>query len=193
MSFDLTKETIKTSPFFSISTLLQVVVGSCILTLTAYVSLPLPFSLVPLTLQTLGIAILAITLGSKKGSLAVICYLVQATMGLPVLAGGNINPLWMIGPRVGYLIGFVVACWLIGKLLERETHPSWIKNFCYIACGEACILILGVSFLAVYIGPMNAITTGLIPFLPGALIKTATAASAIKPICWIKEGLRALL
>lgn len=166
---------------------LQVILGSIFLGLMAQVALPLPFTPVPISLQTLGVALMAIALGSKKAPLAVLLYLFQATCGLPVLAGGSINPLWMLGPRAGYLFGFVLSSYLIGRLIESKTNPSGIWCFLSIALGEMSILLTGTLWLSAFVGLNNAFYMGFFPFLIGAAAKVTMASGSIKPIQWAKQ------
>lgn len=160
--------------------LLQVLAGSILLALTAQVAVPLPFTPVPVSLQTFGVALLAITLGSRKAPLAVLAYLAQASMGLPVLAAGRVNPAWLFGPNAGYLIGFVVASFVVGKLLEKSPKASFGKNWLTLSLNEITILAVGSVWLSFFVGWENSLAMGVIPFLPGALLKITMAASARK-------------
>lgn len=171
----------------AISWTLQIVLGSLFLALMAQVAFPIPFSLVPVTFQTLGVALLAIALGSQKAPWAVACYLSEASMGFPVLAGGAVNPLWMLGPRSGYLIGFMISAYVISKLLESQKESNFLKNWLCVISGEAVVLGIGWLGLSYYVGFGNAFITGVLPFIPGALVKTFAATSTIKPIAWVKE------
>lgn len=174
---------------FALKTL-QVIMGSIFLGLMAQAAIPLPFTPVPISLQTLAVSLLAIALGSKKAPLAVLLYLLQATCGLPVLAGGTVNPLWMVGPRAGYLIGFVLASYLIGRLLEiKKSHPSIIWSFFSISLGELSIVCAGTLWLSTFVGIETAFYMGLFPFLPGSAAKVAIAVCSIKPLDVIKNRL----
>lgn len=181
------KQKFNSAKLISINSLLQIFFGSIFLALMAQVSFPLPFSPVPITLQTLGVALLAITLGSKKAPLAVLCYLTEATLGFPVLAGGVSKPLWMFGTNAGYLVGFVFASYIIAKLLESKVEISFPRKFASILIGEATLLILGCLWLSVFLGALSAISLGLLPFLPGAMVKGLVAATSIQPIEWVKS------
>jgi biotin transport system substrate-specific component len=167
--------------------LLQVLLGSVFLGLMAQISVPLPFTPVPFSLQTLGVALLAISLGSRKAPLAVMAYLLQATLGFPVIAGGLSKPLWMISPTAGYLIAFVISSFLTAKLLERARSSSWIKTWLAFTVNEVTILLIGSLWLALFVGGSKAFLLGALPFIPGALVKIAVAASSVKPIRWIKS------
>lgn len=158
---------------------IQVISASILLALVSQISIPLPFSPVPLSLQTLGIFLIALTLGSKKGTAAVLTYLAQGTMGLPVFAGGLINPLWYMGPRAGYLVGFAIAAWLIGRLCEQKKERSLIQTILILTMGEAAILIPGVVWLSLFVGMPNAVGLGAVPFLPGDFIKIIVSATSL--------------
>ncbi len=161
---------------------LQVVVGSLFLALMAQIAIPLPFTPVPISLQTLGVAFLAVTLGGRKAALATILYLFQATYGLPVLAGGTINPLWLASPRAGYLLGFVLAAFTTGSLLESRYRTSWMFQLLSLALNEGIILSIGTLWISAFVGFENSFWLGMWPFIPGACIKVGIAFCLIKPI-----------
>lgn len=165
---------------------LQVLVGSLFLSLMAQVAVPLPFTPVPVSLQTFAVALLAITLGSKKAPIAVMLYLVQATMGFPVLALGAVNPLWMVGPKAGYLLGFVASSFVVGKLVESNSKPSLGKSWLILSLNEAITLCLGALWLSAFVGWPNTLAMGVIPFIPGALLKISAASLAVNPIQSLK-------
>lgn len=168
---------------------LQIISGSIFLALMAQIAFPLPFTPVPITLQTLAVALLAIFLGPIKAPAAVMAYLFQATVGLPVLAGGVSNPLWMIGPKAGYLLGFVVASYLTSRLLEKarsHSYPLW-KIWISLCANEGTILCMGTLWLAFFLGWDNALKLGFLPFLAGAVLKVTMAAASYRPIEWIKS------
>jgi len=160
----------------------HVLLGALFLGLIAQVAIPLPWTPVPISLQTFGIALLAITQGKSKAALSVIAYLLQATCGLPVLAGGLSDPLWMIGPRAGYLVGFLVAAYVAAWLLEKNRERHWGWTLAAFSVGELTILSLGAFWLSFYVGAENAMTLGFFPFLMGAISKVVMASTLEKPI-----------
>lgn len=168
---------------------LHVVLGSIFLALISQISLPLPFTPVPLTFQSLGILLLAMAQGKNKAAFSVIAYLGQATAGLPVLAGGLANPAWMVGPRCGYLLGFVAAAYVVGLVLEKTSHKSWSWKILSLAVGELTILTVGTAVLTLFFGFGNAVALGFVPFLINAAIKISIAASADKPLSYIQKAL----
>ena len=171
----------------SLLSFMQIIVGSAFLGLMAQVAIPLPFTPVPVSLQTLGVCLLALALGSFKAPMAVIVYLLQATIGLPVLAGGVSNPFWLFGPKAGYLIGFVLASYLTAWLFEKQKKPAFFKTCLILSLNESSILLVGFLWLALFVGWQNAFLMGAYPFLPGALVKITIAACSSKPIEWLKQ------
>ena len=158
--------------------------GSVVLGIFAQASVPLPFTPIPLSLQTLGVSLLAICLGSRGALLAVALYLLQATIGLPVLAGGIVNPFWIAKPSAGYLIGFLVSAYITGYLLEKLQPRSLLKTGCVLLCNEVIILNMGTLWLGFIVGFENAFYLGLLPFVPGALIKCSLATISERCLRW---------
>ncbi len=173
--------------------LLQIALGSIFLGLMAQVAIPIPYSPVPITLQTLAVALLAISLGPIKAPLAVGAYLLQATAGLPVLAGGLPNPLWMIGPRAGYLASYLVASYFVGRLLNRQQQPSFFRSWLILSLNETVILTIGTLWLTFFYGWTQAFLIGMLPFIPGGLIKISVAATAVQPTRWVKKKWESLM
>lgn len=180
---------IKSVKVKALSWSLQIMLGSLFLALMAQIAIPLPFSPVPVTLQTLGVALLAITLGSQKAPWAVVCYLTEASLGWPVLAGGVVSPSWMIGTTAGYLIGFMISAYLVAKLLESQKNAGFLKNLLCVAVGDVVTIGIGSLWLAYYVGFEKAFLMGALPFLPGAVMKTIVATTSIRPVAWAKNKL----
>jgi len=96
---------------------LNCVMGSLFLALMAQFTIYLPYSPVPVSMQPFALFLMIMVQGKNRATASVALYLVQATLGMPVLATG-INPLWFLGPTSGYLIGFLGFTLLAGYLLE---------------------------------------------------------------------------
>ena len=165
----------------------QILLGSVFLSIMAQIAIPLPYTPVPMTLQTLAVALLAISLGSTKAPLAVIAYLLQATAGLPVLAGGAVRPLWMIGQNAGYLLSYIFVSYLVAKLLEHFKPVGFVKTWLILSVLELCILSIGSVWLGYFVGWENAFSMGMLAFLPAAAVKVTVAATSYKPVQWIKS------
>lgn len=158
---------------------LQVLGASILLALVSQIAIPLPFTPIFISMQTLAVFMIGLTLGSKKAPAAVVAYLAQGTLGLPVFAGAIAKPLWFMAPGAGYLMGFIAAAWIIGKLSEQKEH-SFSKTVAFLVLAEASILVPGSLWLSYFVGFSNAISLGVVPFLVGDILKLATVA-AIAP------------
>ena len=156
--------------------------GSLLLALLARLSIPVPFSPVPITGQTFGILFLGAVLGSRMGTLSVVMYIFEGIIGLPVFAGGTMGFLYLLGPTGGYLIGFIPAVYIVGYLSEQ----GWINNFILASLtmiiGTSVIFLFGISWLAVTAGFGTAVSIGLYPYIPGAVIKIMLATVAVYSI-----------
>lgn len=159
---------------------LQVLFASFLLAISAQFSFVLPFSPVPVTMQTFALFLIAATLGPKKGFLAVAAYLVEGAVGLPVFAHGAAGPLVLIGPRGGYLVGYAVAAWISGSIaLHAKGFFSYAMAF---LAGNATIYALGFAWLAFWMGAPQAFAAGVLPFLIGDALKLCSAAAVMKGV-----------
>lgn len=160
-----------------------VLAGSWLIAATAWVELRLPFSIVPVTGQTFGVLLVAALLGSRLGTATVLAYLAQGIAGLPVFAGGAAGLPWLLGPTGGYLIGFLPAAFIVGLLAERGWDRRPLTTAIAMALGNGAIYAVGLPWLALFVGPGQAVPQGLLPFLPGAVMKIALA-TALLPLGW---------
>lgn len=157
-----------------------VLLGSLVLTLSAKVQVP--FYPVPMTLQTLAIALLAAAYGFRLGLATILVYLAQGAIGLPVFSGTperGIGLAYMFGPTAGYLLGFVLATMLVGWVAERGGDRSLVRMLAAMFAGGAIVLGLGFLWLAPMIGVEKAWAGGVVPFLLGDALKLAIAALAV--------------
>ena len=105
----------------------------------------IPFPLVPLTFQTFFCAFAGIILGSRLGALSQILYLVMGLIGLPVFAyGGGIS--YIYNPTFGYVIGFVGAAFVIGKITEKQRTLNFQKALISVLSGLIIINLIGVPY-----------------------------------------------
>jgi biotin transport system substrate-specific component len=140
---------------------------------------------VPLTLQTFAVLVGAAALGATRAVLAQSAYLIFAFLGLPILAGGAGGAEKVIGATGGYLIGFIVASYLVGKIAQRGATLKIKTTVLAYLVGTLVIYSLGAIWLAQFTGQgiAWAIANGVAPFLIGDLIKAA-AAGAVLPSAW---------
>lgn len=144
----------------------------------AYIRIPLPASPVPITLQTLFVLLAAGMLGARWGTISVIVYLLLGIAGLPVFSGGSSGLGMVFGPTGGFLIGFVFGAFIIGCLSDRYGTKKVGFNIIFMLAGLFVIYVLGILQL-MHVADLSfaqAIALGLVPYLPGAVIKLVTAA-----------------
>lgn len=138
--------------------------------------------MVPITGQTLGVILAGLFLGSRRGALSQLSYLVIGCSGMPLwfALGGPPGIARLIGPTGGYLMGFVIMAFVIGWFVEKGWSRSFWKIMLAVMAGTGVMYLSGLSWLSQYIGADNLLQYGLYPFLPGDLLKTAAAALIIR-------------
>ena len=139
---------------------------------------------VPVTGQTFAVLLAGALLGSKRGALSQLAYLAQGAIGLPVFAGGMGGVAYMLGPTGGYLMGFVAMAFVVGWLVERGWDRHVITAALAMAAGGVVLYALGLSWLARFVPGQALLATGLMPFIPGDLLKLALAATLL-PSGWL--------
>ena len=161
-------------------TILQVVGASLFIAICSQIKFDLPFTFVPLTLQTFAVLLVGAVLGSRKGFCALLCYFAEILMGLPVLAGGLANPLIFLGPKAGYYFGFSLQAFMMGWVVEKAPFSKSLTLLVggLLAC--AIQMALGVSVLAQFVGWHLALPMGLFPFIPGEILKVLAVAFAMQ-------------
>jgi biotin transport system substrate-specific component len=158
--------------------IIGVALGALLVALAAQVSVPVPLSPVPMTLQPLAVLVVGGLLGAGGGLAALVTYLVLGIAGLPVFAGGAAGVVHLIGPTGGYLLAFPLAAGLVGALANRGQGVLRVLVAC--ALGMALIHVGGVAQLALLGGdPALAFRVGFIPFFTGDLIKVGLASAVI--------------
>ncbi|WYM80159.1 biotin transporter BioY [Methanolobus sp. ZRKC2] len=150
---------------------------AALIAMGAYAKIPIPFSPVPITLQVFFVLLAGAMLGARWGTLSVIVYMLLGVVGLPVFSGGSSGLGVLFGPTGGYLIGFVIAAFLIGTLSEKKGTSNIPLNAIFMLAGLCVIYLLGVTYLAhtANLTIENAFKLGALPFLPGAMLKIALA------------------
>lgn len=161
-----------------VSPALQIVLASCFIAICAQIKIPLYFTPVPLTIQTSAIMLVGATLGSRKGTLAVLCYLIQGWIGLPVWAGGASGLLHFMGPTGGYLIAYLFQACFIGKMLEKKC--SWVKVIAVLSASICIQLSMGSLWLGKYVGMHRCFALGFTPFLASEFAKAFILSYYIK-------------
>jgi biotin transport system substrate-specific component len=169
-----------------IKSLLAVILGSIALTISAKIKIP--FYPVPMTMQTFVVLFLGVSLGYKIGLASIGLYLLEGIAGLPVFSNSpekGIGIVYFTGPTMGYLIGFLTACYLASKI---NTKDNLINILIKLVIATSTIYILGLIWLGTLIGWDKPIfTLGAKPFLLAELFKVIILALITKQIIKIRN------
>lgn len=157
--------------------------ASIIISLCAPISIPLPFTPVPIALAAQVILLLSVLLGSQRATLAVIAYLAQGAMGLPVFAAGGVQGmLRFVGPTGGYLLGYILAAFVTGLICEKMKERSEGKVFAAMIAGNCIIFLCGLAHLSHFVPMGSLLFLGLFPFIGGEIVKLILAQRALKAL-----------
>jgi biotin transport system substrate-specific component len=155
----------------------------------AQVSIPLPFTPVPFTLQPMIVLLGGAALGSRLGLSAQVLYLAAGIAGLPVFAASPVLPQGvarLLGPTGGYLMSYPLAAFAAGYLAERGFDRRYLTSVLAMAAGLVIVFAFGVGWIAIgapHLGWHAALATGLYPFIPADILKVFLAA-AVLPAAW---------
>jgi biotin transport system substrate-specific component len=165
--------------------------------LGARVTIPLPFTPVPVTLQVLFPLLAGLLLGGKRGALSQAEYVAAGLAGLPIFAKGGSGLAYLFGPTGGYLLGFIAAAFVVGELAAKmRASTKGFDALCYSTqgatflaslCGVAAIYLCGALWLAAWLGvagrlsPTACLTQawklGVLPFVAVDVVKALTVAA----------------
>lgn len=150
---------------------------------SAYIIIPLPFSLSPLALQTLIVNLTGYVLNAKQAFMTMLVYLLVGLAGVPVFTGGSAGPGKLFGPTGGYIIGFLVTAVFLAYFKGEKYN---FKRYALLGCviGIPLIYVFGVVQLKLITGMGwdKAIMTGALPFIPLDIVKCLAAAVIAGPI-----------
>lgn len=155
--------------------------GFALLTaLGALIRIPLPFTPVPITLQTFFVLLAGATLGSKRGTLSQMVYVSAGAVGIPIFAGMSSGIALLAGPTGGFLAGFLLAPAVVGYLIGDSSSRSRLMGA--LLAGTALIFLFGNLWLWKVTGGtlMNTLSLGFLPFIPGAIIKIGLVIAIIE-------------
>ena len=146
---------------------------------------------VPITAQSLGVMLCGAVLGARKGALAVLLFLVLVFLGLPLLSGGRGDIGVLAGPTAGFVVGFPVAAFVTGLVVEKwRSAPVVLAAFVGAVLGGVVVLYgFGLVGMALKLGKTLPETAMLLtPFVAGDLLKTAIAALITKGLSQVRPG-----
>jgi biotin transport system substrate-specific component len=164
-----------------------IVAGALFIYLTARIVIPIPDNPVPITGQTFGVLLVGGALGFRRGLAAVLLYVALGVIGLPFFAQGKDGIATLAGVTGGYLVGFVVAGALIGRLAELGWDRHIFGAIGAMAIGNALIYVVALPWFAV-VTHADAVTTvekALLPFVFGDVLKLVLAALLFPAAWWV--------
>lgn len=168
-----------------IRTMTRVALFAALTAVGAFIRIPLGYS--SITLQTFFTAMAGCVLGPWYGALSQLVYVALGLVGLPIFTqGGGIG--YLMQPTCGFLIGLIPAAWVIGRIAGRKPEPKQIVPACLLGYGE--LYAIGVPYMALILntflgkgmGFSAIMWAGMIPFLPGDMIKILCITLLMPPI-----------
>jgi biotin transport system substrate-specific component len=164
-----------------------VLAGALLIYLTAKVAIPLPGTPVPITGQTFGVLLVGGALGFRRGLAATALYVALGVIGLPFFAEGKGGLGVVLGTNGGYLVGFVVAGALVGRLAELGWDRHLGGAVGAMAIGNALIYVIAIPWLAVVTHSSlgKALDLGFYRYVPGDILKLVLAALVFPAAWWV--------
>lgn len=150
--------------------LLAIISGVLLMTGLAQIAIPLPWTPVPITGQTFGVALTALCFGRSRALSIMAIYLLMGVSGLPVFAIGS-------PATFGYLVGMSVASFAVGGLADSGWTDSFGKSLAAAYIGSFIIFTFGLIGLSFFVPAKSLLVSGLLPFIPGDAVKNLLAAT----------------
>lgn len=165
--------------------------GAALTALSAQLSFKMPWTDVPYTGQTAAVLLVGTALGWRLGAASMLLYLLVGIAGVPVFSDGARGVEQVLGYTGGYLVAFVLAAALVGRLAERGWDRSPVSTAALMVLGNLLIYAIGVPVLAVFTGmsPADAVWHGALVFVPWDAFKVLVAAGLL-PLAWRALGRR---
>lgn len=162
-----------------------VTAGAGIVAAAAQVAIPLPFTPVPITGQTFAVLLVGASLGAGRGTASLVLYVLVGIVGAPVYADGAHGWAVLTGASGGYLVGFVAAAAVTGRLAERRWDRRFSSAVAAMLTGNVVIYLVGLPWLAIVLdtGLERTLELGLYPFVPGDVLKLYLAGMLL-PGAW---------
>ena len=172
---------IKTKENEFLKSIFLVLSGVIFLSIMSQLIIPLYFTPVPISLGSFGVILIALLYGRKLGTATVLSYVVAGSLGAPVFAGFKAGSLF--SPTGGYILGYIAAALILGFLSDKGIAKSYVKTFLSLLLASAVILVLGALVLILFVPSKNVFMIGVLPFLPGDMLKVV-AAALLFPRLW---------
>lgn len=161
------------------SFLVKTFLGANIIALCAQISIPL--QPVPITGQTLGVTLIGFALGARGATAAVLGYLLEGALGLPVFAGGSGGVQAFFGASGGYLWGFIPAAWILGYASDKKCLDSFWLSFAAAILSAIATFACGLAQLSFFVPVDKVLAYGFYPFIIGGMIKALVASISVVP------------
>jgi biotin transport system substrate-specific component len=164
---------------------LLVLGGTAFVGLAAQISFRLGFTPVPITGQTFAVLLVGASLGTVLGTASLLLYLLLGVVGVPLYADHSHGWSVFSGASGGYIVGFVLAAALTGRLAERGWDRRFASSVTLMLTGSVVIYACGAVWLHHFLGSSwnTALVDGVYPFVPGDIVKLYLAAAAL-PTAW---------
>ena len=157
----------------TLGNILSVFAGLALMTALAQISIPLPWTPVPITGQTFGVTFLSLIWGRNRGLAVMLSYLALGIAGALLFALGQAGFSW--GPTSGYLIGMVIASAWLGTLADLGWTKTFWRSYVAAASGSLIVFSCGLYGLSFFLPQQTLLSAGLYPYIPGDFIKTLAA------------------
>ena len=164
---------------------LFIVGGVGFISVLAQIAIPVPGSPVPVTGQTLAVLLIGTTYGARLGILTFATYLLAGIAGAPIFAGSTNGIEKVVGATGGYLVGMLLASFVLGYLADRKADQKFRTSFPALLLGDLIIFTLGLTWLHISLDLSWSATfaAGLTPFILGEALKIAITATSL-PLIW---------
>jgi biotin transport system substrate-specific component len=162
-----------------LSAAFQVVLASLFIACCAEIRIPLYFTPVPLSGVTFGVILVGALLGSRKGAMAVLCYLIERFIGMPLWVGNYANFYHLFDANGGYRFAWILQAFFVGWYLEKSVFRC--ARAIFVLFLAACVQMgIGMLWLGCFVGFQNVMMMGFYPFLPGEFLKACSVALYLK-------------
>lgn len=162
-------------------------IGIGVILLFACAQITIPLQPVPITLHTLAVLLIGLTYTPREALVTLSTYLGLGAVGLPVFASYHGGVIWLFGKTGGYLFGFLVAAVVMSLIQQSLKQRGWLQVLLTCVVGQSIIYVMGVAWLATFIGLKAAIAAGVVPFIVPGLIKAGLLTAVLHNIRYFNK------